>query len=72
VGVVPGNSFRLGGEGFVNYSFATAYEKIDEALRRMEQFCNQLYQETNNKKCSIKTVFYQFESEKYYSRPLLS
>jgi aminotransferase len=38
VAVVPGNSFGAGGEGFVRCSYATAYEKIEEALRRMENF----------------------------------
>jgi len=38
VAVVPGNAFGMGGEGFVRCSYATAYEKIEEALRRMEQF----------------------------------
>ncbi len=38
VAVVPGNAFGLGGQGFVRCSYATAYEKIEEALRRMEKF----------------------------------
>ncbi len=38
VAVVPGNAFGAGGEGFVRASYATAYEKIEEALRRMERF----------------------------------
>jgi aminotransferase len=38
VAVVPGNAFGLGGEGFVRCCYATAYEQIDEALRRMEKF----------------------------------
>ncbi|OGN75750.1 MAG: aromatic amino acid aminotransferase [Chloroflexi bacterium GWB2_49_20] len=38
VAVVPGNAFGLGGEGFVRCSYATAYEKIEEALHRMERF----------------------------------
>ena len=38
VAVVPGNSFGAGGEGFVRCSYATAYEKIEEALRRMQHF----------------------------------
>ena len=38
VAVVPGNAFGAGGEGFVRASYATAYEKIEEALRRMEKF----------------------------------
>jgi aminotransferase len=40
VAVVPGNSFGPGGEGFVRMCYATAYEKIEEALRRMEKFMN--------------------------------
>lgn len=42
VAVVPGNSFGLGGEGFVRCSYATAYEKIEEALKRIERFCKKL------------------------------
>lgn len=38
VAVVPGNAFGAGGEGFVRCSYATAYEKIEEALRRLEKF----------------------------------
>jgi aminotransferase len=38
VAVVPGNSFGPGGEGYVRCSYATAYEQIEEALRRMERF----------------------------------
>jgi aminotransferase len=38
VAVVPGNSFGPGGEGYVRCSYATAYEKIEEALHRMERF----------------------------------
>ncbi len=40
VAVVPGNAFGAGGEGFVRCSYATAYEKIEEALHRMEKFMN--------------------------------
>ncbi|PIX47300.1 MAG: aromatic amino acid aminotransferase, partial [Anaerolineae bacterium CG_4_8_14_3_um_filter_59_70] len=40
VAVVPGNAFGAGGEGFVRCSYATAYEKIEEALHRMERFMN--------------------------------
>jgi aminotransferase len=42
VAAVPGNSFGLGGEGFVRCSYATSYEKIEEALKRMERFCKRL------------------------------
>ena len=38
VAVVPGSAFGPGGEGYVRCSYATAYEKIEEALRRMEHF----------------------------------
>ena len=38
VAVVPGNAFGPGGDGFVRMCYATAYEKIEEALRRMERF----------------------------------
>lgn len=42
VAVVPGSAFGLGGEGFVRCSYATAYNKIEEALRRIERFVNRL------------------------------
>ncbi len=38
VAVVPGNAFGPGGEGFVRCCYATSYEQIEEALRRMEKF----------------------------------
>lgn len=38
VAVVPGTAFGAGGEGYVRACYATAYEKIEEALRRMERF----------------------------------
>jgi len=38
VAVVPGSAFGAGGEGFVRCSYATAYEKIEEALFRLECF----------------------------------
>ena len=38
VAVVPGSAFGAGGEGFVRCSYATAYEKIEEALERMARF----------------------------------
>jgi aminotransferase len=38
VALVPGSAFGLGGEGFVRCSYATAYEKIEEALHRIERF----------------------------------
>lgn len=42
VAAVPGNSFGAGGEGFVRCSYATAYEKIEEALKRIQRFVNRL------------------------------
>jgi aminotransferase len=42
VAVVPGNAFGKGGEGFVRCSYATAYEKIELALSRIEKFVNRL------------------------------
>jgi aminotransferase len=38
VAVIPGSAFGAGGAGFVRCSYATAYEKIEEALQRMERF----------------------------------
>lgn len=38
VAVVPGSAFGPGGEGFVRCSYATAYEKIEQALERMQHF----------------------------------
>jgi aminotransferase len=38
VAVVPGNSFGPGGQGFVRACYATSYEHLEEALRRMEKF----------------------------------
>jgi aminotransferase len=40
VAVVPGNAFGPGGDGFVRACYATAYEKLEEALQRMERFMN--------------------------------
>src|SRR5512146_2013245 len=40
VAIVPGNSFGPGGQGFVRACYATSYEKLEEALRRMEKFMN--------------------------------
>lgn len=42
VAIVPGNSFGAGGEGFCRCSYATSYEKLEEALRRIERFVNRL------------------------------
>ncbi|MDX1687500.1 MAG: aminotransferase class I/II-fold pyridoxal phosphate-dependent enzyme [Candidatus Promineifilaceae bacterium] len=38
VAVVPGDAFGESGAGFVRASYATAYEEIEEALNRIEQF----------------------------------
>ncbi len=38
VAVVPGSAFGASGTGFVRLSYATAYEKLEEALNRMERF----------------------------------
>ncbi len=38
VAVVPGSAFGPGGEGYVRCSYATAYEKIEEALQRIGHF----------------------------------
>ncbi len=38
VAVVPGSAFGAGGEGFVRCSYATAYEKIEESLQRIQRF----------------------------------
>ena len=36
--VVPGNAFGAGGDGYVRCCYATAYEKIEQALERMNRF----------------------------------
>jgi len=38
VAVVPGRAFGEAGEGYVRCSYATAYEKIEEALERLQRF----------------------------------
>ena len=45
VAVVPGNAFGPGGDGFVRACYATAYEKIEEALQRMERELQSAYLE---------------------------
>ena len=35
--VVPGSAFGKAGEGYVRISYATAYEKLEEAMNRMEK-----------------------------------
>ncbi|HZS76955.1 MAG TPA: aminotransferase class I/II-fold pyridoxal phosphate-dependent enzyme [Ktedonobacteraceae bacterium] len=38
VAVVPGSSFGAAGKGYVRCAYCTAYEKLEEALVRMERF----------------------------------
>jgi aminotransferase len=38
VAVVPGDAFGQSGAGFVRACYATSYEKIEEALNRLERF----------------------------------
>jgi aminotransferase len=38
VAMVPGSAFGPSGAGFVRASYATAYEKIEEALERLARF----------------------------------
>ncbi|MBL8058082.1 MAG: aminotransferase class I/II-fold pyridoxal phosphate-dependent enzyme [Anaerolineales bacterium] len=38
VAVIPGSAFGASGTGFVRLCYATAYEKIEQALERMERF----------------------------------
>jgi aminotransferase len=42
VAVVPGSAFGAGGAGYVRCSYATSYEKIEEALLRIERLCRRL------------------------------
>jgi aminotransferase len=42
VAVVPGSAFGAGGAGFVRCSYATAYEKLEEALDRIEHFVKKI------------------------------
>jgi aminotransferase len=42
VAVVPGSAFGKGGEGFVRCSYATAYDKLEEALDRIERFVKKI------------------------------
>lgn len=34
---VPGSAFGKYGEGYLRFSYATAYDKIEEALNRIER-----------------------------------
>ena len=38
VAMVPGDAFGPSGAGYLRASYATAYEKIEEALNRLERF----------------------------------
>ena len=38
VAVVPGNAFGVGGDGYVRCSYATATEKLEQALEKMYRF----------------------------------
>ena len=38
VAMIPGTAFGPGGEGHVRCSYATSYEKLEEALHRIERF----------------------------------
>jgi aminotransferase len=42
VAMIPGHNFGSGGEGFARASYATAYEKIEQALVRIEKFLKTL------------------------------
>ena len=38
VAMIPGTAFGAGGEGYVRCSYATSYDKLEEALHRIERF----------------------------------
>ena len=38
VAMIPGTAFGPGGEGYVRCSYATSYDKLEEALHRIERF----------------------------------
>lgn len=42
VAVVPGNAFGESGEGFIRVSYCYSVEHISEALRRIEEFINEI------------------------------
>ncbi|TRZ55089.1 pyridoxal phosphate-dependent aminotransferase [archaeon] len=42
VACVPGNEFGKFGEGFVRFSYATAFDKIEEAMKRVEKAVKKL------------------------------
>lgn len=39
---VPGSSFGRYGEGYLRFSYATAYEKVEEALNRIERVVHKI------------------------------
>ncbi len=42
VAVIPGRAFGIGGAGYVRCSYATAYDKIEQALDRMANFVRRI------------------------------
>lgn len=42
VAVVPGTAFGASGEGYVRISYATSFDKLKEAMHRMERFLSQI------------------------------
>ncbi|PKO05371.1 MAG: aromatic amino acid aminotransferase [Chloroflexi bacterium HGW-Chloroflexi-3] len=42
VAIVPGSAFGVGGEGFCRCSYATSFEKLEQAITRIERFVNRL------------------------------
>jgi aminotransferase len=42
VAIVPGNSFGAGGEGFARCSYATGYDKLEEALDKIQRFVGKI------------------------------
>jgi aminotransferase len=39
VSCVPGTAFGPSGEGYVRFSYANSYERLAQALQRLERFC---------------------------------
>jgi len=42
VACIPGTEFGKFGEGFVRFSYATAFDKIEEAMKRVEKAVKKL------------------------------
>jgi aminotransferase len=40
--MVPGNAFGDAGLGFARVSYATSYEKLEEALERIDRFVKRI------------------------------